>query len=842
MGGRFRAGCGGRRGRGQPDCDAWPCADARGDAVGLGDERVAGPPPIPPPGPLSQPRSLDQVGIPRQLTHDAIPADNPQTPDKVALGQRLFFDGRLSADGTVACSTCHDPGRAFTDGRATSIGIGGRTGQRNAPTILNALYNATQFWDGRAATLEQQAAMPIINPVEMGQPTLDAAVAAVASDAGYRDAFQRVFGRAPDPTNLTRAIASYERTLIAYDTPFDHFIAGEANAIDDSAKRGWQLFNTRGRCNKCHALSSKVPDPSNFTDNDFHNIGIGIIRHDVVAQARQAEQLIRSGDMAAVDRAAIQTDLSVLGRFLVTKKEADIASFKTPDIRNVLVTAPYFHDGSQQTLWDVVDHYNKGDGLKNPWLDEDIQPLALSEHDIDDLVAFMASLTSPDYADLAARSSGASARLRKSADPSAIPSDPSVRSQSSPNRRRPEASRRRLRRFDRVSRVFVCTGLGRLPGLRSATSCAESARFPKMVLKVDPSPPTPSAGRTSARFALVGAIAALVGGAFLYAGAWLSPHELTPARFIDTFEQVNGVHPGFRRNHAKGVCVGGSFESNGQGARLSKAVVFQPGASEVVGRFALAGGKPDARDAAQTVRSMALRFSLPGGQEWRTGMNNIPVFAARTPEAFHDQLIALAPDPSTGKPDPVRANEFLTRHPESARALELIKAQTPSSGFYNSRFNSLNAFEFVDAAGRTTAVRWSMVPTQPYVPADTPARPSDPNFLFDALIARLHRMPLQWHLVVIIAQAGDPTNDATVVWPADREQLDVGTLTIDRIESEDTGSCRTINFDPLVLPDGIAGSDDPLLSARSATYSTSFTRRVGEPVSPSAVTASEVGQ
>jgi cytochrome c peroxidase len=356
-------------------------------------------PPIPRPGPSSAPRSLDQVGIPRQLTHDAIPADNPQTPDKIALGQRLFFDGRLSADGTVACSTCHDPRRAFTDGRPASVGIGGRTGQRNAPTILNALYNATQFWDGRAATLEQQAAMPIINPVEMGQPTLDAAVTAVASDAAYRDAFQRVFGRAPDPTNLTRAIASYERTLIAYDTPFDHFIAGEASAIDDSAKRGWQLFNTRARCNKCHALSSKVPDPSNFTDNDFHNIGIGIIRHDVVAQARQAEQLIRSGDMVAVDRAAIQTDLSVLGRFLVTRKEADIASFKTPDIRNVLVTGPYFHDGSQQTLWDVVDHYNKGDGLKNAWLDEDIQPLALSEQDIDDLVAFMASLTSPDYSD-----------------------------------------------------------------------------------------------------------------------------------------------------------------------------------------------------------------------------------------------------------------------------------------------------------------------------------------------------------------------------------------------------------------------------------------------------------
>jgi cytochrome c peroxidase len=147
-------------------------------------------------------------------------------------------------------------------------------------------------------------------------------------------------------------------------------------------------------------LTEAKRDVTNFTDNDFHNIGIGIIRHNVVALARQAEQLLDSGDTAAIDRAAIQTDMSALGRFLITKKEADIASFKTPNLRNVLVTGPYFHDGSQQTLWDVMDHYNKGDGLKNPWLDEDIQPLALTERDIDDLVAFLASLTSPDYREL----------------------------------------------------------------------------------------------------------------------------------------------------------------------------------------------------------------------------------------------------------------------------------------------------------------------------------------------------------------------------------------------------------------------------------------------------------
>jgi cytochrome c peroxidase len=346
---------------------------------------------------LAQPKSLDQIGLPAELTRRAIPADNPQTPEKIALGEKLFFDGRLSADGTVACSTCHDPARAFTDGKPVSIGIKGGVGQRNAPTILNALYNKTQFWDGRAKTLEDQAALPILNPLEMGQPSMRAAIAGIAAMAEYRQAFRRVFGRPPNGPDLVRAIASYERTQVSFDSPFDHFIAGDNNAIDDSAKRGWELFNTKARCNKCHALSEEKRDVTTFTDNDFHNIGIGILRHNVVALARQAQQLINSGHAEAVDRAAVGTDFSALGRFLITKKRADIAAFKTPDIRNILVTGPYFHDGSQETLWDVIDHYNKGDGLQNPYLDEDIQPLALTEPEIDDLVAFLASLTSPQY-------------------------------------------------------------------------------------------------------------------------------------------------------------------------------------------------------------------------------------------------------------------------------------------------------------------------------------------------------------------------------------------------------------------------------------------------------------
>jgi cytochrome c peroxidase len=354
-------------------------------------------PPNPETDPLAQPKSLQQVGAPAELTRDAIPADNPQTPEKISLGQRLFFERRLSVDGTVSCSTCHDPQLAFTDRKPLSVGIKGRVGQRNAPTILNALYNKTQFWDGRVNTLEEQAANPIVNAFEMGHPNLDAAVAQIASVEEYQQAFQRVFGRAANGPDLLRAIASYERAQLSFDSPFDHFMAGEKNAIDASAKRGWELFNTQARCNKCHALTDTQRDVTVFTDNDFHNIGIGIIRHNVVALARQAEQLIKSGDTAAIDRAAIQTDMSALGRFLITKKDKDIASFKTPDIRNVLVTGPYFHDGSQETLWDVIDHYNKGDGLQNPYLDEDIQPLALTETDIDDLVAFMASLTSANY-------------------------------------------------------------------------------------------------------------------------------------------------------------------------------------------------------------------------------------------------------------------------------------------------------------------------------------------------------------------------------------------------------------------------------------------------------------
>ncbi|HLX72295.1 MAG TPA: catalase [Verrucomicrobiae bacterium] len=344
-----------------------------------------------------------------------------------------------------------------------------------------------------------------------------------------------------------------------------------------------------------------------------------------------------------------------------------------------------------------------------------------------------------------------------------------------------------------------------------------------------------------ARLVAIAAIIAAIAALFLYAGGWLTPRALTPARFTDRFEELSGRHPGFRRNHAKGVCVSGYFESNGQGATLSKASIFQPGRWPVIGRFSLSGGNPYQADAAPTVRGFGIRFSPPDGEEWRTAMVNLPVFPARTPQAFYEQLLASAPDPATKKPDPAKMQAFLAKYPESAAAIHVIQSQPKSSGFENSTFNSLNAFRFINAAGTKVAVRWSLTPFEPFTPASAsdPAS-TDKNQLFDALIASVHHHPLQWHLIITVAAPEDPTDNATIPWPPDRQQIDVGTLTIERVESDDTSPARDINFDPLILPNGMAASDDPILSARSAVYSQSFTRREGEHKNPSAVSPAEI--
>jgi cytochrome c peroxidase len=339
------------------------------------------------------------IGVSEVLYAISVPPRVAPTPERIRLGEKLFLDRRLSADDSVSCSTCHDPAKGFTDHRPQSQGIRKQVGQRNSPTVLNAMFNASQFWDGRAASLEEQAKLPILNPIEMGMKSPAEVVAKLKGLADYPPEFQRVFGRELNYDDLAAAIAAFERTKFSGDAPFDRFIHGEENAINASARRGWALFNGKGRCNDCHA--GNVVSPL-FSDQKFHNIGIAARSHDFLALAREAVRIVRGGDQKQIDELAIQTKFSEVGRFLVTKNENEVGAFKTPNLRNVGITGPYMHDGSLKTLWDVMDHYNKG-GEPNPFLDGGMQRLGLSEAQIDDLVAFMFTLTDERFRELGQR-------------------------------------------------------------------------------------------------------------------------------------------------------------------------------------------------------------------------------------------------------------------------------------------------------------------------------------------------------------------------------------------------------------------------------------------------------
>jgi catalase len=349
-------------------------------------------------------------------------------------------------------------------------------------------------------------------------------------------------------------------------------------------------------------------------------------------------------------------------------------------------------------------------------------------------------------------------------------------------------------------------------------------------------------GRLSRREALTGmaavaAVAATGVGGLAVAKDWVGPRRLVPAQFADRFEQVYGRHDGFRRNHAKGVAATGTFVSSGAGAQVCAASVFGSGTVPVVARFSLSGGNPKVADDPSNARGLGLLFQLPDGQQWRTAMLNLPVFPDRTPEGFYDRILAGKPDPATGKPDPAVMSAFLARHPETAAAMAIIKKSPPTPGFADSTFRSLNAFIATDPGGRTRPIRWSLVPLQS---AGATAPPSDPDRLFDALVDDSRRGPLRWRMMVTLAEPGDPTHDATLPWPADRRSIDAGVLTIDRLETEAAGNARDVNFDPMVLPDGLAPSDDPLPRARSAVYARSFDRRAHESKTPSEVNVDEV--
>lgn len=322
-------------------------------------------------------------GLPRDLWELLVPPENPVTPEKIALGRKLFFDKRLSRDATVSCATCHDPKHGFSDGKKVSEGVGGKKGARNAPTVLNAVFNEFQFWDGRAGSLEEQSKGPMTNPVEMAAVSHDAVVATLKAQPGYPEEFRKAFGREITIDDVAAAIASFERTAVSGDSAFDRFVAGEKTALSESAQRGWGLWNGKARCNTCHPFGDATP---NFSDNKFHNIGVAAKGRDFAGLARQAAS---SSDPQQL---AFHPDFTELGRYVVTKQPKDIGAFKTPGLRDVALNAPYMHDGSEKTLLDVVVFYDKG-GEPNPYLDGGIVALKLTEQERLDLVGFMESLT-----------------------------------------------------------------------------------------------------------------------------------------------------------------------------------------------------------------------------------------------------------------------------------------------------------------------------------------------------------------------------------------------------------------------------------------------------------------
>jgi len=335
-----------------------------------------------------------ELPVPPGVLPPEIPADNPPTVAKVELGRKLYFDTRLSTDGSVACATCHDPGHGFADprGKPTSAGVGGALGTRNAPTSLNAAFLASQFWDGREPTLEAQAVQPLINPIEHGFADHPAVVARLRGLADYPPLFAKAFGT--DEVTIERvgqAIASFERTLLSLDAPIDRYLAGDESAISASAKRGWELFNGKARCNTCHGRIDVLPL---FTDDLFHNIGVGVQHIEFDAVARKAAASVQEG--RTVDELALgDAEASELGRFLVTGEPKDMGAFKTPQLRNVALTAPYMHDGSEATLADVIAYYDRG-GNDNPYLDGGMRPLGLTEQEKADLVELMKTFTSSD--------------------------------------------------------------------------------------------------------------------------------------------------------------------------------------------------------------------------------------------------------------------------------------------------------------------------------------------------------------------------------------------------------------------------------------------------------------
>lgn len=337
---------------------------------------------------LSGPVEADnQLGLPPLK----IPADNSQTAEKIALGRDFFHDGRFSSDGSISCASCHRPDRAFSDGLTVAEGIAEQRGLRNTPTIINAAFYRSLFHDGRAASLEQQALGPLLNPIEHGLKNREQILAVVKRDSDYRRRLMRVFAiteRQITARHVAKAIASYERTQIAGNSPFDRYYFGrDRSRLTASAARGLLVFRRKGNCANCHEISM---NHALFSDNRFYNIGIGSKQLSPVID-EFVKAMHQGGNPEQYPLTAKQR--AELGRFNVTKVVADIGKFKTPSLRNAALTAPYMHDGSLQALEEVVDYYDKG-GNNMRFQDPAIFPLHLTEREKADLIAFLHSLNS----------------------------------------------------------------------------------------------------------------------------------------------------------------------------------------------------------------------------------------------------------------------------------------------------------------------------------------------------------------------------------------------------------------------------------------------------------------
>jgi catalase len=324
---------------------------------------------------------------------------------------------------------------------------------------------------------------------------------------------------------------------------------------------------------------------------------------------------------------------------------------------------------------------------------------------------------------------------------------------------------------------------------------------------------------------LIAAVVVALAAAFAFTAGWLTPARLTPAKIVNALAPPGGAALGFRRNHAKGICFTGSFESNGAAAALSKAPMFAPGSSSAVtGRFNLATQDPKAPDATVRVRGLSLRIVAPDGSEWRTAMIDAPVFPVATPQAFYDLLKA-----SADKSDPDAMKNFAAAHPSFGNFVAWAGSAPWTGSFAQEQYNSLNSFIFTNAAGQDQAVRWSFVPAaHPEAVSPGQLKALGDNFLDADISKRVQSAPQRWTLVVTVANPGDPTADPTQAWPEDRRKVEAGTLVVSAIEPEPDGPCRDLNFDPTVLPPGMHVSDDPFPAARSAAYAVSFDRRTAE--------------